>query len=501
VATEPVSITSAKTAADAVVMHVQRSGRPIPLTVRYSAVRDAREFVMTMPGANTGLLFGSDSADGISIDHAVAEPGPKRAIGFFRVQLGGWPTITESDRQKMRDLLPAGGLLLVIRTLAQRPWQATLYAVNPLRPDTSDLQVAEFPFDEYLLRNGWLTELASPPPHPQPEPQWLRSRRAWPWVALAVLLPFGGAATYRWFPLPARMTTVVNDRAVAEADIPDTVPLSFKLTPTGNSLELSWDRTADAVRYAAAGTLSIRNGPVMRVIDLNPNQLREGRILYVPLSGVDVDVRLEVTMSSGRRVAESMQMVSFNTASPLSLPAMPAPARPPDRAARAAKPADEEPEPEPATLNRAVKPFRADALAQQARAGHPADVPLPDTPPVAVPQAADVNLGGIAAIPPAAPPPPANRPAPGGKIEEARLISGRTPEYPRQAREERVAGTVEIEVTINAAGRVTAARALKGDPRLRQPALDAVKQWIYRPTMLNGKPIESQRQIVLNFKP
>src|SRR5436305_13164085 len=89
VATEPVPITSPKAAADGVVIEVQRCGRAIPLTLRYSAVREGRDFLATVPGANAGLLFGTDSADGISIDHAVAEPGPKRAIGFFRVQAGG----------------------------------------------------------------------------------------------------------------------------------------------------------------------------------------------------------------------------------------------------------------------------------------------------------------------------------------------------------------------------------------------------------------------------
>jgi protein TonB len=80
------------------------------------------------------------------------------------------------------------------------------------------------------------------------------------------------------------------------------------------------------------------------------------------------------------------------------------------------------------------------------------------------------------------------------------LISGRRPEFPRQALDARVTGTVEIEITIGTDGRVKSARATKGDPRLRTTALEAVKQWIYRPATLNGKTIESQRQIVVNFK-
>jgi protein TonB len=41
---------------------------------------------------------------------------------------------------------------------------------------------------------------------------------------------------------------------------------------------------------------------------------------------------------------------------------------------------------------------------------------------------------------------------------------------------------------------------VRGHPLLRQAAVDAVKQWIYRPTMLNGSPVETQTQVLLNFK-
>jgi protein TonB len=497
---EPTSIVNANPApptADEVVMEVRREGRAIPLTVQYVAIREIREFVAAVPGANCGMLFGTYSADAIVIDHAASAPCAQRPIGFFRVQSGGWPAITEADRQKMRDLRPTGGLLLVIRTLAQRPWPATLYAVDCLRLDSPDAPLAEFPFDEYLLRNGWLTDLTPPVPPVQPAPPKRLGRWASIGLAVTVLLLGGAAAAYRWLPLPARSGTASTDRDTADAAIPDAAPLALKLSPTAGNLELSWNRDADAVRIAAAGTLSIRNGPATRVIQLSPDQLREGRILYLPLSGVDVDVRLEVTTASGRTEAESVQLVSFNTAPGLPLPSLTAP-QPPTRQANSR--ADRAEQRETVALQRAVKPFRTEALARPVMPTPPADISVPDTPPVGAPKTVDLNLAGMAA-PPAPPPRVKQQPPPGGRIDEARLISGPAPEYPRQAREARIAGTVELQVTIGADGTVKSARAIRGDPRLRQPALDAVKQWIYRPTMLNGKPVEAQRQIVLNFKP
>jgi protein TonB len=490
------------------VIEVNRGGRAIPLTIQFTAVREAREFVATVPGATSGLIFGTYSPDALTIDHVAARPAAQRPIGIFRVQSEGWPALTEPDRQKLRDLAPAGGLVLVLRTLHQRPWPATLFVVEPLATAGADLPLAEFPFDEYLLRNGWLTDLAPPLP-PAAPPRKRTTLRLLLGLAAILLLGAGGAAAYRWAPSQWRTLAFspapTADRAAPVPEVPavEGTTLGLKLSPTAGHLELSWNRQADAVRLATSGSVSIRNGPVTRVLTLNPEQLREGRILYLPMSGVDVDMRLEVVTASGRTEAESVQLVSFNTAPAVPMTALtpprPAPRPAPRRPAANAEP--DEPDPEPFILHRAVKPFRADSLTSRTKSAANA---APETPSVAAPGVADVNLraiGTTAAPAPAPPVPGANSIPPPGHQEEAQLLSGRLPEYPSQAREDRVTGMVELEITIGADGRVKSTRILNGDPRLREAAIIAVRKWIYKPGMLNGKPVQSQRQVLLNFKP
>lgn len=75
-----------------------------------------------------------------------------------------------------------------------------------------------------------------------------------------------------------------------------------------------------------------------------------------------------------------------------------------------------------------------------------------------------------------------------------------SPTYPAAAREARVEGLVIIEATIDARGNVEAARILKSVPLLGQAALDAVRQWKYTPTLLNGVPVPIVMTVTVNFR-
>jgi protein TonB len=64
----------------------------------------------------------------------------------------------------------------------------------------------------------------------------------------------------------------------------------------------------------------------------------------------------------------------------------------------------------------------------------------------------------------------------------------------------RVEGTVELMATISKTGDITHVKVLSGEVQLTKAAADAVKQWKYKPYLLNGEPVEIQTQVTINFK-
>ena len=88
----------------------------------------------------------------------------------------------------------------------------------------------------------------------------------------------------------------------------------------------------------------------------------------------------------------------------------------------------------------------------------------------------------------------------GGQVEAAKVISAPPPVYPVLAKDARVGGTVQLDATIGEDGHIENLRVLSGSPLLINAAVDAVKQWTYRPTILNGKPVKVQTQIIVNFQ-
>ena len=85
-------------------------------------------------------------------------------------------------------------------------------------------------------------------------------------------------------------------------------------------------------------------------------------------------------------------------------------------------------------------------------------------------------------------------------MSAARLIYQLKPEYPTLARMARIEGDVEFEAVISKAGTIEELKVLKGHPLLVQAALDAVRQWRYQPTLLNGEPVEVMTEITVNFR-
>lgn len=87
----------------------------------------------------------------------------------------------------------------------------------------------------------------------------------------------------------------------------------------------------------------------------------------------------------------------------------------------------------------------------------------------------------------------------GGNVQAAKLVKQPAPVYPPLAKQARIQGTVRYEATVGADGNVKNLQLTGGHPLLVPAATDAVKQWVYQTTLLNGKPVEVLTQIDVNF--
>jgi protein TonB len=73
------------------------------------------------------------------------------------------------------------------------------------------------------------------------------------------------------------------------------------------------------------------------------------------------------------------------------------------------------------------------------------------------------------------------------------------PEYPVDAKKQRIEGTVVLQVEIDRQGNVTDAKVVSGHRALVASAIDAVKQWKYHPYMINGEPFPMQTKVEVPF--
>jgi len=94
---------------------------------------------------------------------------------------------------------------------------------------------------------------------------------------------------------------------------------------------------------------------------------------------------------------------------------------------------------------------------------------------------------------------PPRRIAVGGNVQEARLINRVSPVYPEEASKEKISGTVNLHVVVARDGKIQQIQVVSGHPLLVQAAIDAVRQWQYQPTLLNGQPVEVDTKIEVIF--
>jgi protein TonB len=88
----------------------------------------------------------------------------------------------------------------------------------------------------------------------------------------------------------------------------------------------------------------------------------------------------------------------------------------------------------------------------------------------------------------------------GGQVKEARLVSSVNPTYPAAAKEAGVQGDVVINAVIDKTGHVRQMKVVSGPILLRQSALNAMREWRYSPSTLDGQPIDGQVVVTLQFR-
>jgi len=131
-------------------------------------------------------------------------------------------------------------------------------------------------------------------------------------------------------------------------------------------------------------------------------------------------------------------------------------------------------------------------------------------PGAALPGATGFFSNAIALAPPP-PPPPAKVAAPvaptapaqisvGGDVQAGLLLNMIPPVYPLMARQRRISGTVVLRAIIATDGKVKSLSVISGPTLLTEPAMNAVRLWTYKPTLLNGIPVEVKADIAVNFK-
>ena len=112
--------------------------------------------------------------------------------------------------------------------------------------------------------------------------------------------------------------------------------------------------------------------------------------------------------------------------------------------------------------------------------------------PTAIMTASPAAAGDASATPP-------SRISVGGAVQQAKVVSRPRPTYPPEAKQAHIQGVVKLNAIIARDGTIQSLDVISGEPVLAQSALDAVRQWVYQPTLLNGQPVEVQTEIDVNY--
>ena len=335
---------------------------------------------------------------------------------------------------------------------------------------------------------------------------------------------------------------ILRNNTKAPANTPgDSSPLQLRVERSNGELLLTWNRDSDAIRNATKATLQINDGDQHENLDMDLSQLRNnGSIVYQPAT-TDVSFTMEVVGRDQTKTKSEIVRFLGTKQSPLNPQAAdvkPAPAvtavpagsakndtkqnapNTPNTPNTPTAAAEEQPAPQetpkPAPQRRGFDTSSLSSLASRVRPATVTDIPDAPTAGAMTAAVPGVNLPVSNVVPgaPIAPPPVArpNAPTPaaptttangnpkqGGNIQSAVLVSRKEPEYPKIAKQTGAKGAVVLNATIGKDGHIKAVKIVSGHPMLQNAAKEAVMQWVYKPTLLNGTAVETETQITLNF--
>jgi periplasmic protein TonB len=287
--------------------------------------------------------------------------------------------------------------------------------------------------------------------------------------------------------------------------------LQLTLESQGSGLNIRWNPESEPVVNAREGRLVIKEGDQkVQTLLFDSQQLKTGYVYYES-TAERLEFQMEVVNAAGVIAEASVMALPSRTA--VAQVVEPPPATGLERNA-STHPSNAPHPPEPPQSSRpAARPFLPPPLGQRSAEPSrvialelPANLPNNLTSPgVSLPPAAS-SLAGLRVQGPPPSQPIQSRPIPasqpmkvGGNLQAGKLVKMITPVYPALAKSARIQGTVRFTALIAKNGTVQNLQLISGHPMLIQAATEAVKQWVYRPTLLNGEPTEVITQIDVNF--
>jgi protein TonB len=231
--------------------------------------------------------------------------------------------------------------------------------------------------------------------------------------------------------------------------------------------------------------------------DVVAHKTKQGYTLPVSIA-IHVAVLLAVIvvpLLTSEDLPEPTSVVKAFFVEPAAAPPPPPP--PPPPAPKAAVPQKVAPTPPPGTDNKFTAPVETpDEVKPEEGIDLGVEGGVPGGVEGGVP--GGVVGGVVGGLPDAPPPPQAVRV--GGQIKEPKKLKNVNPTYPDIAKQARVQGVVILECTISPQGKVTDVKVLRGIPLLDAAAIEAVRQWVYSPTLLNGVPVPVIMTVTVNFR-